>query len=157
MFYLDFAFEKIRRQVQRVSCNRCIWAGPYGFQTRSRVESLAEDDSELIARGKLFPDIPAAFLEVSDRQIDQLGCRFLCRGRAERLDRFADDPVQTFNRVRGVDDLTDGQIESKKWDHLLPCPAPGRSKRGVFPRPFFLKGIQFSASLIGIRGTINQA
>lgn len=113
----------MRGQVPRVSCNRCIWAGPYGFQIRSRIESLAEDDSELTAGGRLFPDIPAASLEVSDRRINQLVYGLLSRERAERLDRFGDSPVQTFDHVRGANDLADGQIGSKKWDRLLPCPA----------------------------------
>ena len=65
--------------------------------------------SELVPGRKLFLDISASFPEVSDRQIDQLGCGFLGRERSTCLDRFADDPVQTFNSIRGVDDFADGR------------------------------------------------
>jgi hypothetical protein len=37
---------------------------------RSRIEALTEHDSELVPGRKPVPDIPAAFLEVADRQID---------------------------------------------------------------------------------------
>jgi hypothetical protein len=50
--------------------NFCIWAGPCGFQIRSRIEAILEHDSEMIACGKPPSDISPSFLEVSDRQVD---------------------------------------------------------------------------------------
>ena len=93
----------------------------------SRIEALLEHDSELVPGRKPFADVSAAFLEVSDCQIDQFGCGFLGRERSARLDRFADDPVQTFNRIRRVDDFSDGGIEGEERDHLLPRSPPCRS------------------------------
>ena len=78
-----------------------------GFQIQSRVEALTEHDSELVAGGKPLPDIPAAFLEVADGEINQLGGGIFGRERPARLDRFADDPVQAFDCVCCIDDLSD--------------------------------------------------
>ena len=44
----------------------------------------------LIAGGKPFPDISAAFLEVADGEVDQLGCGVLGGERAARPDRLAE-------------------------------------------------------------------
>ena len=109
----------------------------------------------MIAGRKPLPNIPAAFLKVSDRQVDQLRRRVFGRERSSRLDRFADCPVQAFNCVGAVDDLPDGGIKSKERDHFLPSSAPSRCDRGIFPSPFFLEGIQLQASLIGCKGTAN--
>tara|TARA_R110000851_G_scaffold254801_2_gene407389 strand:- start:391 stop:558 length:168 start_codon:yes stop_codon:yes gene_type:complete len=51
----------------------------------------------MIAGRKPFSNIPAAFLKVADRQVDQLGGCVFGRERSSRLDRFADYPVQAFN------------------------------------------------------------
>lgn len=137
--------------------NSVILAGPCGFQIQLRIEAFIEHHSELVPGGKPFPDISAAFLEVADRQINQLCCGLLSRERASGLDRFANDPVQTFNRVRRVDDLADRGVEGKERDHLLPFAPPGRGDRGVFSGPFLLKRIQFGGSLIGGRCPVNPA
>jgi hypothetical protein len=62
--------ERSHRHVQMCERNFTL-----SFQIQSRIEALVEHDSELIAGGKPFSDIPAAFLEVADGQVDQL-----CRG-----------------------------------------------------------------------------
>ncbi len=67
------------------------------------------------------------------------------------------EPVQAFYGIGRVDDLADRRIEAEEWDHLGPCPAPGRGDGGVFPGPFLLEGIQLGLGHIGARGAVNPA
>lgn len=79
----------------------------------------------MIASCKPLSNIPAAFLKVSDRQVDQLHCSVFDWERSPRSDQFADYTFQAFNCVGGVDDLPDGGTRGKEWYYLLPSSAPG--------------------------------
>ena len=72
-------------------------AWPCGFQIRSRIEPLIKHDSKWFWAANHVLDIPAAFLYVSDRQLNQLGLSLLGGERAPGLDRFADHAVQALN------------------------------------------------------------
>lgn len=91
---MTFAFYDLETTGTLGECHELCVSGlaHAGFRYGLRVEAHVEYDSELIAGCKPFPDIPAAFREVADRQIDQLGRGFLGRERAAGFDRFADHP-----------------------------------------------------------------
>lgn len=64
------------------------------------MRAFREHNFELIARCKPFLDGSAAFLEVADGEVDQLGGRFLRRERSPCLDRFSNHALQAFDGVR---------------------------------------------------------
>ena len=68
---------------------------------------------------------------------------------------LADDPVDVFDEVRGVDNLTDLHGELKESCQIVPIGTPGLSDIGVFGRPAFFKGIQAAVGYLSVRGVID--
>lgn len=71
--------------------------------------------------------------------------------------RTMGEPVQAFNGIGRVDDLSDRWIKGEERDHFLPCPPPGRGNRGVFRSPLFLESVQLGSGLIGGQCPVNRA
>ena len=92
-----------------------------------------------------------------DRQVDQLLGRVFRREGAPGLDRFSDDPIEAFDRIRGVDHAPDLGAEGEERDDLLPGPAPGLGDRGVLPAPVRVEGLQRVPGRFGGLGDIDLA
>ncbi len=96
---------------------------PCGFDG-SFIEPFGVYDSELISGGNPFSDTAARLLKAADGEVNQLcGC-VIRREAAACFGGFADDAVQAFDGVGGVDDFTHRWWEGKKRDNFLPCPPP---------------------------------
>ena len=78
----------------------------------------------MISGGTPVSYAAARGLKAADGQIDQL-CRGIVGWKAAAcFGSFADDAVQAFDGVGGVDDFTHRWWEGKKRDNFLPCPPP---------------------------------
>ncbi len=98
---------------------------PCGFDG-SLVEPFWVQDSKLVACSNPFSDGAACLRKAADRQVDQLGCGVIGWETAARFGCFADDSVQAFNSIRGVDDFAHGGRKGKERDDLLPGTPPAR-------------------------------
>ena len=68
---------------------------------------------------------------------------------------FAEDPVQAFNRVCGVDGLAHRWREGMERDNLLPGPPPAWGDGGIVLAPFGLEIIKGLGGSLVIHSPIN--
>ena len=87
-----------------MSDNLCMMLGPCNLDG-SFGEPFWVKDSKLGSCGNPFSDAPASLLETPDVQMDLFGCGVVSGKATARFGGFADDPVETFNRFCGVDDI----------------------------------------------------
>ena len=97
----------------------CMRVSPCKFDG-SYVEPFWIWDSELVVRGTPFSAPSACLLKALDCRVGQLCCGVISWETSACFGCLANNTVQAFFRICGVDEFAHRQREGKKWDHLLP-------------------------------------